>query len=87
MVIRSVVVTDGRATVGAGGGITALSVPEEELEEVRVKAAPLLAAVRAGRVGSPRGGPDSPRPSLPSGPDPARPAAPPTGSGPHPRVH
>jgi para-aminobenzoate synthetase component 1 len=87
MVIRSVVVTDGRATVGAGGGITALSVPEEELEEVRVKAAPLLAAVRAGRVGSPRGGPDWPRPSLPSGPDPARPAAPPTGSGPHPRVH
>ncbi|CCE75470.1 anthranilate synthase component I family protein [Clavibacter nebraskensis] len=80
MVIRSVVVTDGRATVGAGGGITALSVPEEELEEVRVKAAPLLAAVRAGRLGSPR-------PPLPSAPDPARPAAPPTGSGPHPRVH
>ncbi|MBP2458237.1 anthranilate synthase component 1 [Clavibacter michiganensis] len=87
MVIRSVVVTDGRATVGAGGGITALSVPEEELEEVRVKAAPLLAAVRAGRVESARGGPDSPRPPLPSAPDPARTAAPPTGSGPHPRVH
>ena len=50
MVIRSVVVTDGRATVGAGGGITALSVPEEELAEVRVKAAPLLAAARAGRM-------------------------------------
>ncbi|WP_445444024.1 anthranilate synthase component I family protein [Clavibacter sp. km3a] len=53
MVIRSVVVADGRATVGAGGGITALSVPEEELEEVRVKAAPLLAAVRAGRLAPP----------------------------------
>jgi para-aminobenzoate synthetase component 1 len=87
MVIRSVVVTDGRATVGAGGGITALSVPEEELEEVRVKAAPLLAAVRAGRLGPPRGEPGSPRPPLPSAPDPARPAAPPTGSGARPRVH
>jgi len=51
MVIRSVVVDSaGRATVGAGGGITTLSVPEEELEEVRVKAAPLLAAVAAGRI-------------------------------------
>ncbi|MBM7410723.1 anthranilate synthase component 1 [Clavibacter michiganensis] len=87
MVIRSVVVTDGRATVGAGGGITALSVPEEELDEVRVKAAPLLAAVRAGRVESPRGGRTAPHPPLPSAPDPARAAAPPTGSGPHPRVH
>ncbi|AWF98440.1 anthranilate synthase component I family protein [Clavibacter michiganensis] len=87
MVIRSVVVTDGRATVGAGGGITALSVPEEELEEVRVKAAPLLAAVRAGRLEPPRGEPRSSRPPLPSAPDPARPAAPPTGSGPRPRVH
>ncbi|RIJ50937.1 anthranilate synthase component I family protein [Clavibacter lycopersici] len=65
MVIRSVVVTDGRATVGAGGGITALSVPEEELEEVRVKAAPLLAAVRAGRLPSSPRRPDAPHPSLP----------------------
>ncbi|OUE32140.1 Aminodeoxychorismate synthase component 1 [Clavibacter michiganensis] len=64
MVIRSVVVTDGRATVGAGGGITALSVPEEELEEVRVKAAPLLAAVRAGRVTS-AAAPARGRPPLP----------------------
>jgi para-aminobenzoate synthetase component 1 len=87
MVIRSVVVTDGRATVGAGGGITALSVPEEELEEVRVKAAPLLAAVRAGCLGASRGEPRSRRPPLPSAPEPARSAAPPTGSGPRPRVH
>ncbi|MDQ0743201.1 para-aminobenzoate synthetase component 1 [Clavibacter sp. B3I6] len=64
MVIRSVVVADGRATVGAGGGITASSVPEEELEEVRVKAAPLLAAVRAGRVPS-AGGPGRLRRPLP----------------------
>lgn len=44
MVIRSVHFSDGVATIGAGGGITALSVPEEELEEVRVKAAAVLAA-------------------------------------------
>ncbi|PPF55359.1 aminodeoxychorismate/anthranilate synthase component I [Clavibacter michiganensis] len=72
MVIRSVVVTGGRATVGAGGGITALSVPEEELEEVRVKAAPLLAAVRAGRVPPPGDEDDAdaaPRPALPRAPE------------------
>jgi para-aminobenzoate synthetase component 1 len=62
MVIRSVVVADGRATVGAGGGITALSVPAEELEEVRVKAAPLLAAVAAGRVAERTDGLPSPLP-------------------------
>ncbi|MFP3465246.1 aminodeoxychorismate synthase component I [Leifsonia sp. SIMBA_070] len=44
MVIRSLHFTAGAVTIGAGGGITALSVPEEELEEVRVKAAALLAA-------------------------------------------
>jgi para-aminobenzoate synthetase component 1 len=67
-VIRSVVVADGRATVGAGGGITALSVPEEELEEVRVKAAPLLAAVRAGRTTAEEA-PAGLRPPLPRSPD------------------
>jgi para-aminobenzoate synthetase component 1 len=45
MTIRSVVVEDGRATVGAGGGITALSDPEDELAEVRLKARPLLSAL------------------------------------------
>jgi para-aminobenzoate synthetase component 1 len=70
MVIRSVVVADGRATVGAGGGITASSVPEEELEEVRVKAAPLLAAVRAGRVPS-AGCPERLRRPLPRASSPA----------------
>ncbi|MFT2711016.1 anthranilate synthase component I family protein [Clavibacter sp. Sh2126] len=67
MVIRSVVVVDGRATVGAGGGITALSVPEEELEEVRVKAAPLLAAVAAGRVAERVGGLPSSLPRAAAG--------------------
>ena len=45
MVIRSIVVDARGATVGAGGGITALSVPEEEVEEVQLKAAALLAAL------------------------------------------
>nr|WP_249776486.1 aminodeoxychorismate synthase component I [Leifsonia sp. C5G2] len=44
MVIRSIHFAGGMATIGAGGGITALSVPREELEEVRVKAAALLGA-------------------------------------------
>ncbi|GAA0416453.1 chorismate-binding protein [Leifsonia naganoensis] len=42
MVIRSLRFRDGGVQVGAGGGITVLSVPDEELEEVRIKAAPLL---------------------------------------------
>jgi anthranilate/para-aminobenzoate synthase component I len=45
MVIRSIVVEPDRVTIGAGGGITALSVPEEELDEVAVKASALLAAL------------------------------------------
>ncbi len=45
MVIRSLRFRDGGVTIGAGGGITALSVPEEELDEVRVKAAALFRAV------------------------------------------
>jgi len=47
MVIRSIVLDARGATLGAGGGITALSVPEEELEEVRIKAAPLVAVLAA----------------------------------------
>jgi anthranilate synthase component 1 len=42
MVIRSIVLDGQGATVGAGGGITALSVPAEELDEVKLKAAALL---------------------------------------------
>ncbi|HWH25661.1 MAG TPA: anthranilate synthase component I family protein [Pseudolysinimonas sp.] len=45
MTIRSIVLDDRGATVGAGGGITALSVPLEEVAEVRVKAAALLRAL------------------------------------------
>ncbi|MCS5729857.1 anthranilate synthase component I family protein [Herbiconiux moechotypicola] len=47
MVIRSIVVTPGRATVGAGGGITILSDPVAEVEETRLKAAAPLAALGA----------------------------------------
>jgi anthranilate synthase component 1 len=42
MVIRSIVIDRDGATVGAGGGITALSIPEEELAEVKLKAAAML---------------------------------------------
>ncbi|UAJ81330.1 aminodeoxychorismate synthase component I [Leifsonia sp. ZF2019] len=44
MVIRSLRFRDGGVEIGAGGGITALSVPSEEVEEVRVKASALLRA-------------------------------------------
>lgn len=45
MVIRSIVITKDRATIGTGGGITVGSVPRQELEETWVKAAPLLRAL------------------------------------------
>jgi anthranilate synthase component 1 len=45
MTIRSIVIDDRGATIGTGGGITALSVPEEEVAEARLKAAALLAAL------------------------------------------
>lgn len=47
MVIRSIVIDAGEASVGAGGGITALSVPEEELAEMHLKARSLLAVLSA----------------------------------------
>jgi para-aminobenzoate synthetase component 1 len=47
MVIRSIVLTPAGATVGAGGGITILSDPDEELAEVKLKAAALLAVLGA----------------------------------------
>ena len=46
MVIRSIVLDPGGAYVGAGGGITALSVPRGEVAEVGIKAAALLARAR-----------------------------------------
>nr|WP_208388318.1 anthranilate synthase component I family protein [Microbacterium halimionae] len=47
MVIRSIVVTADAATVSAGGGITWLSVPQAEVEEVGIKARAPLAALGA----------------------------------------
>ncbi len=45
MVIRSIVIDPDGCTVGTGGGITALSVPAEELAEAKLKAAALLAVL------------------------------------------
>lgn len=42
MVIRSIVMDAAGATIGTGGGITALSVPADELAEAKLKAAALL---------------------------------------------
>jgi len=50
MVIRSIVMDDRGSTIGAGGGITALSIPTEELAEVKLKAAALLAVLGVDRV-------------------------------------
>ncbi|RXZ71259.1 aminodeoxychorismate synthase component I [Agromyces albus] len=47
MVIRSIVLTPDGASIGTGGGITALSVAPEEIEETRVKARALLAVLGA----------------------------------------
>ena len=45
MVIRSIVLGPAGASIGTGGGITALSVAEEEIEETRIKAAALIDAL------------------------------------------
>jgi len=47
MVIRSIVIDEHGSTVGTGGGITALSVPEEELAEAKLKAQVLLQVLGA----------------------------------------
>jgi len=52
MTIRSIVLDERGATIGAGGGITALSVPIEELAEAKLKAAALLAALGAADPGT-----------------------------------
>lgn len=59
MVIRSMVIDARGTTVGAGGGITALSVPADELAEVRLKASALLAV-----LGVPTGGEQTPGASV-----------------------
>jgi para-aminobenzoate synthetase component 1 len=48
MVIRSIVLSPDGASIGTGGGITALSDPDEELAEVGLKAAALLRVLGAG---------------------------------------
>lgn len=47
MVIRSIVLDAAGASIGTGGGITALSVAAEEVEETQIKAAALLAVLGA----------------------------------------
>jgi len=47
MTIRSIVIDAHGAAIGTGGGITALSEPEEELAETRLKAAALVRALAA----------------------------------------
>jgi para-aminobenzoate synthetase len=46
IVIRTLVVTEQRASFGAGGAIVALSDPDEELREVRLKARALVETLR-----------------------------------------
>ena len=45
MVIRSILLDAEGASIGTGGGITALSVPADELAEVKLKSAALLAVL------------------------------------------
>ena len=48
MVIRTIVIGRAGASIGTGGGITALSVPAAELAETRLKTAALLRVLGAG---------------------------------------
>jgi para-aminobenzoate synthetase component 1 len=56
MVIRSIVLEPAGASIGTGGGITALSVAAEEIEETRIKAAALIGAILACAPGPDRAG-------------------------------
>jgi len=50
MVIRSIVIGPNGASIGTGGGITALSIASEEVEETRIKARALLSVLGAATV-------------------------------------
>jgi para-aminobenzoate synthetase len=50
IVIRTIVATNSKATIGVGGAIVALSNPEEEFEEIQVKARAMLSAISAAKV-------------------------------------
>jgi anthranilate/para-aminobenzoate synthase component I len=71
MVIRSIVLGPAGASIGTGGGITALSDPLEEVEETRIKAAALLAALASALASAP---------ALPSASALASPSASPAGN-------
>ncbi|WP_051973040.1 aminodeoxychorismate synthase component I [Cryobacterium sp. MLB-32] len=55
IIIRSIVLSPAGASIGTGGGITALSDAREEIEETRIKAAALLLALGAAPVSPDRG--------------------------------
>lgn len=54
VVIRSIVVTNGAATIGVGGAVTALSDPSQEVEETLVKARGTLDALARVRLAEER---------------------------------
>jgi para-aminobenzoate synthetase len=47
IVIRTIVITKDKASVGVGGAIVALSDPEEEFAETQVKAQAMVSAISA----------------------------------------
>ncbi|MBM0274435.1 aminodeoxychorismate synthase component I [Micromonospora tarensis] len=62
IVIRTMVLTEGKVTFGVGGAIVSLSEPEEELEETAVKARAMIAAIASSTEQSP------PRSAVTTGP-------------------
>src|SRR4029077_3374556 len=54
IVIRTIVIRPGRTTIGAGGAIVMQSDPEEEFEEILLKARAPMAAIAKAGTGSAR---------------------------------